>query len=299
MPRISKKKKNAPPPSCFRSWIGYFIELFFIVLGSFIAAGAIEFFLVPNNLIDGGTIGISMILAGLTSSYFLPYFIIFLTIPFVVIAYTSIGKQFVLRMSASLSCFAFALYLLHGIPAFRGDILEIVVFGGVMLGAGTGLVLRKGGCLDGTEIISLIIHRKTGFTVGQVILFCNIFIFAGAGIAFGDWNAALRSLMVYMVAYKIIDLVIVGFDETKSVMIISTHSKEISKAIMHEMGIGLTVMYGRGGYSGDAREILYVIIERLQIVELKTIVHREDPNAFIAIENLHEIVHGKPQGSHA
>lgn len=96
-----------------------------------------------------------------------------------------------------------------------------------------------------------------------------------------------------MVVIKVMDAVIVGMDETKSVMIVSSRSKEISEAIIHELGLGLTVMYGRGGFSGDEREILYVIAERLQLAELKELIHRYDSNAFIAIENLHEVAYGK------
>jgi uncharacterized membrane-anchored protein YitT (DUF2179 family) len=104
------------------------------------------------------------------------------------------------------------------------------------------------------------------------------------------------SLITYIVVIKIMDSVIVGLDETKSVLIISSKSKTIADAIIHELGLGLTIMYGRGGFSGDEREIIYVIAERLQLAELKELIVREDPNAFIAIENLHEVSYGKPSG---
>jgi uncharacterized membrane-anchored protein YitT (DUF2179 family) len=154
------------------------------------------------------------------------------------------------------------------------------------------MIIRYGGCLDGTEILGIIINRKSGFSVGQVVLFCNIFIFGAAGLVFKDWHPPLLSLIAYMVVIKVMDYIIVGLDETKSVMIISSKSAKIAEAIVHELGLGLTVMYGRGGFSGDAREILYVIAERLQLAELKEIIHREDPLAFIAIENLHEVTYG-------
>ena len=137
-------------------------------------------------------------------------------------------------------------------------------------------------------------HRQqgTGITVGQVVLVCNIFVFGAAGIVFQDWHPPLLSLITYMVVIKVMDAVIVGLDETKSVLIISSKSKEIAEAIVHELGLGLTIMYGRGGYSGDEREILYVIAERLQLAELKELIYDHDPGAFIAIENLHEVANG-------
>ncbi len=160
--------------------------------------------------------------------------------------------------------------------------------------SGLGLIIREGGCLDGTEILGIIINRRMGFTVGQVVLVCNIFVFGAAGLVFQDWHPPLMSLITYIVVIKIMDTVIVGLDETKSVLIISSKSKAIADAIIHELGLGLTIMYGRGGFSGDEREILYVIAERLQLAELKDLILREDPSAFIAIENLHEVANGKP-----
>lgn len=194
--------------------------------------------------------------------------------------------------------FAGSLAVIHsyyGEEGFKGDILEVVVIGGAILGIGLGLIIRFGGCLDGTEILGIIINRRTGFTVGQVVLVCNIFVFGTAGLVFKDWHPALLSLITYLVVIKVMDSVIVGLDETKSVLIISKKSKAIGDAIIHELGLGLTIMYGRGGFSGDEREILYVIAERLQLADLKDVILREDPTAFIAIENLHEVANGKQQ----
>ena len=284
---------NKQPRSSSSSLINNFIDFFFLALGAFVAAYAIESFLIPNQLIDGGTVGISMILSKLMNGQHLSQLIIGLTLPFVIIAYRSLGKHFVLRMSFALILFATFCYFLQGRFNYNGEPLEIVVFGGFCLGAGIGLIIRMGGCVDGSEIIAILMNKKYGFTVGQVILAFNIVIFLAAALVFGNWAIALRSLLVYMVAYKIIDLVINGFDETKSVMIISTQSEKIASAIMNEMGLALTVVYGRGGFSRQPKEILYVVIERLQLVELKLLVHREDPSAFISITNLHEIVHGQ------
>lgn len=272
-------------------WLSFMCDYASLAAGCAIAALAVQIFLLPNKLIDGGTVGLAMILSHVLGAEKLPLLTIALTLPFVGFAYKFIGKDFVVRMLIALITFSLTNHLLHQLaPQFIGDTLEVVVFGGLCLGAGSGLILRHGASIDGTEITALLINRYKGFTVGQVILFCNIFIFALAGIVYRDWDTALRSLMVYMVAYKVIDAVIIGFDEMKSLTIISKKSKELTQSILHELGIGVTVMYGRGGYSGDQREILYVIIERLQLIELKRIVLSIDPNAFIAIDNLHEIV---------
>ena len=263
-----------------------------IAIGAFLAALSIQVFLLPNQLIDGGIIGISMILARLYGSgYLFPLFIV-LTLPFIYLAYKYIRRTFVIHMLIAVVLFEVSLYLLQTFPPFTGDTLEIIVFGGALLGIGAGLIIRYGGCIDGTEILAILINRKKGFTVGQVILVINFFIFAAYGWIFQDWHVALRSLMTYVVAFKMIDLVIVGLDELKSVLIISADPKQLADAIMTEMGLGLTIMHGKGGFSGNAKDLIFVIVERLDLSDLKELVLREDPSAFMAIENLHEVVYG-------
>jgi uncharacterized membrane-anchored protein YitT (DUF2179 family) len=275
-----------------------FIIYFFLIAGAFLAAFAIQVFLIPNRLIDGGIVGIAMICANIFGTKYLAFFTLAFNLPFVYLAYRYIGKVFVLHMFFALIFFAGSIFFIEHFMAweFKGETLEVVVIGGAILGIGIGLIIRYGACLDGTEILGIIMNRLTGFTVGQVVLVINIFVFCAAGLAFQDWHPPLLSLITYMVVSKIMDTVIVGLDETKSVLIISSKSKAISEAIVHELGLGLTIMYGRGGFSGDAREILYVIAERLQLAELKDLIYREDPAAFIAIENLHEVANGNQSG---
>lgn len=270
-----------------------------IAIGAFLAAFSIAVILLPNNIIDGGIVGLAMICGKIFGKNLFPYFFIILNLPFLFLAYRHIGQVFVYHMFFAFALFVGSLFFIHEfIPwEFKGDNLEVVVIGGCVLGAGLGMIIRYGGCLDGTEILGIIINRQIGFTVGQVVLVCNVFVFGSAGFVFPDWHTPILSLITYMVVIKIMDSVIVGLDETKSVLIISSKSKAIADAIIHELGLGLTIMYGRGGYSGDAREIIYVIAERLQLAELKELIHREDPTAFIAIENLHEVSSGAQGGS--
>lgn len=264
-------------------------------LGCFIAAFSIKIFFLPNNLIDGGTVGLAMIAARAFGSHLLPLFLLLFNLPFIFFAYRHLGKSFVIQITTAVFVFAFFLFIMPSIfsTPFHGDNLEVVVIGGAILGVGIGIIIRGGACLDGTEILGIIFNRKQGFTVGQTVFFCNIFVFSAAGIVFQDWHPPLLSLIAYIVVVKIMDTVIVGLDETKSVLVISPKSKEIAQAIMHEMGLGLTIMYGKGGFSGAPTEILYVIAERLQLADLKNVVHSIDTNAFIAIENLHEVSSGK------
>lgn len=274
------------------------LSYFWMALGTFLAAFALDVFFLPNKLIDGGTVGIAMIFGNLFGKGLIPYLIVLFNLPFLYLAYRSIGKIFVIHViAANILFFLFLIFISKFMPLhFKGESLEVVVIGGSILGIGVGLIIREGGSLDGTEILGILINKRIGYTVSQVVLFCNIFVFGAVGLVFNDWHPALMSFITYIVVIKVMDTVIVGLDETKSVLIISSKSKVIADAIIHELGLGLTIMYGRGGFSGDEREILYVIAERLQLADLKDIILREDPTAFIAIENLHEVANGKPRG---
>jgi uncharacterized membrane-anchored protein YitT (DUF2179 family) len=276
-----------------RLLLHYAVTFSGIAIGALLAALAIRIFLIPNELIDGGIIGVSLILGRLFGNNYISYFLIVLNLPFIFLIWRSIRRSFVIHVLFAIFTFAFFLSLLQGTPTFAADPLEAIVIGGGLLGAGAGMIIRNGGCTDGTEILAIIIHRKKGYTIGQVVLFINIFIFAAYGWIFQNWHSALRSLMTYIVAFKMIDLVIAGLDELKSVLIMCSHPDKLSKIITHELGLGLTFIKGRGGYSGEDRDILFLIVERLDLAELKEIVLREDPSAFMAIENLHEIAYGR------
>lgn len=271
----------------------YLRDFFWILIGAFLAAVSIEIFLLPNYLIDGGIVGIALILERLTTPGSSSYYLLILNIPFIFLAFRYIRRTFVIHMTIATLFFAFFMYILHSARPFFGDPLEIIVFGGAILGFGVGLIIRYGGCLDGTEILGIIINRKMGFTVGQVVMVANVFIFGAYGMIFKDWHIAFQSLMTYFVAFKMIDLVIVGLDELKSVMIITGKTSEVAKAILGELGLGMTIIPGKGGFSGAVREIIFIIVERLDFAELKEIVMRTDPEAFMAVENLHEVISGK------
>ncbi len=276
-----------------RKIFSHTLSYFGMAIGAFFAAMALRIFLIPNELIDGGVIGISLILGRLYGSSYVSYFLLVLNLPFIYLAYRFIRRSFVFHMFAAIVFFAIFLSALEHLPAFGADPLEAIVIGGAMLGAGGGFIIRHGGCTDGTEILAILINRKKGFTVGQIILFINIFIFGAYGWIFNDWHIALRSLMTYIVAFKMMDIVIAGLEELKSVLIMCSKPDKLSKIITHELGLGLTFIKGKGGYSGEDRDILFIIVERLDLAELKEIVLREDPSAFIAIENLHEVAYGR------
>jgi uncharacterized membrane-anchored protein YitT (DUF2179 family) len=177
---------------------------------------------------------------------------------------------------------------LHPVPALTQDPLLAAVFGGIILGIGVGLVIRYGGSLDGTEILAILFNKKIPFSVGQTVMFFNLFILGSAGFVFG-WDRAMYSLIAYFIAFKVIDITIEGFEETKSVWIISEQAKELGDAILNRLGRGVTYMKGEGAYTGEDKRVIFCVITRLEEAKMKGIVEDIDPDAFLAIGNIHEV----------
>jgi uncharacterized membrane-anchored protein YitT (DUF2179 family) len=255
-----------------------------------IAAFAIEYLLVPNKVIDGGIIGISMILSHMFE-WNLGALVVGLNLPFILLAFNKIGRHFVAQTFYSLIMFAVFVNLFAH-HKFTDDVLLAAVFGGVALGAGVGLILRNEGSLDGTEIMSLILSKKFGFSVGEIIMIFNLFIYAGAGFVFG-WNQAMYSVITYFVAFKTIDVVLEGLNSSKSVRIISAQAKEIGKALLERLEVGVTYSKGEGAYSGEEKTIVTCVISRLELAKLKEIVKEFDPYAFTTVMELNEVYGGR------
>lgn len=266
-------------------------SIFFIILGSILMGVGIEEFLVPNKILDGGIVGISIILSHLTHVK-LGLFIFILNIPFFYIGYKQIGKTFALSTLLGIAVLSVSTVLLHDVPVFTKDPLLATVFGGIVLGTGVGIVIRYGGSLDGTEILAIIVNKRLPFSVGEIIMFFNIFIFASAGFVFG-WNRAMYSVLAYFIAFKTIDIVIQGLDESKSAWIISEEHKLIGDAILARLGRGVTYLNGEGAYTGDDKKVIFCVITRLEEAKLKSIVEELDPNAFLAVANISEVRGGR------
>jgi uncharacterized membrane-anchored protein YitT (DUF2179 family) len=263
----------------------------FIFIGACLVAVSLEIFLVPNQIIDGGIVGISIIFSHLTGKS-LGLFLILLNIPFLYVGYKQIGKTFALSTLFGVIIMALGTTFLHPVEVFTEDLLLATVFGGVTLGIGVGMVVRYGGSLDGTEIIAILFNKKSPFSVGEIVMFFNLFILGSAGFVFG-WDRAMYSLMAYFIAFKMIDITIEGFDESKSVWIISDFHKEIGETLLARLGRGVTYLSGEGGYTGDDKKVIFCVITRLEEAKLKSIVEETDPSAFLAIGTIHDVKGGR------
>jgi uncharacterized membrane-anchored protein YitT (DUF2179 family) len=262
-----------------------------ITLGAIIMGVGLEIFLVPNNVIDGGIVGISIILSHLTGVK-LGLYIFILNIPFFFIGYKQIGKTFAFSTLYGIIILSVTTIFLHPVPAFTQDILLASLFGGIVLGIGVGLVIRYGGSLDGTEILAILSSKKLPFSVGEIIMIVNLFILSSAGFVF-SWDRAMYSLLAYYVAFKMIDITIKGLDESKSVWIISENYEQIGDALLHRLGRGVTYLKGEGAFSGDDKKVIFCVITRLEEAKLKDIVAEHDPSAFLAIADIAEVRGGR------
>ncbi|MDD1511430.1 YitT family protein [Priestia megaterium] len=266
-------------------------RMLFILVGALLMAVGLEFFLVPNEVIDGGIVGISIILSHLTDVQ-IGFYIFALNLPFFFIGYKQIGKTFALSTLLGVIILSIATSIFHDLPVLTGDPLLATVFGGIVLGVGVGIVIRYGGSLDGTEILAILFNKRTPFSVGETIMFFNLFILGSAGFVFG-WDRAMYSLMAYFIAFKTIDIVIQGLDESKSAWIISEQYEQIGEAILARLGRGVTYLNGEGAYTGDDKKVIFCVITRLEEAKLKAIIDEIDPSAFFAVAAIAEVRGGR------
>ena len=264
-----------------------FLSFLLITLGATLAALALEIFLVPNNIIDGGIIGISIMISYITKVK-LSILTFVLNIPFLILGYKQLGKSFLIKAAYAMLVFSILLEQFKPVPELTNDILLATVFGGLLLGIGVGFVIKFGACLDGTEVVAILINKKTSFSVGQVVMFLNFFIYSTSGLLFG-WDRALYSILTYFITFKIIDMVSEGFEQAKAAMIITNHGEEIANSIYKHLGRTVTMLEGEGLISGK-KVVLYAVVTRIEIPELKRIVAADDYSAFVTITDVNEIV---------
>ena len=259
-----------------------------LTAGSIIAAFALEEFLVPTKVFDGGVVGVSMILA-----QFLPIslgvLMVIINLPFLFIGWRKIGHVFLIKAAYAMILFSVMTSVFRPLLNATYDVFLGTIFGGVFLGVGVGLVLRGGGCLDGTEIVAIILNRKVSFSTGQIILLMNVIIYSVAGALFG-LDRGMYSLVMYVITSRVIDIVEVGFNSTKSVMIISDNGKELAEQIYARLGRTVTFMKGEGYVSNETKDVLYCVVTRAELHDLKQIITSVKGSTFTTISEVSEIV---------
>ncbi len=273
--------------SKFMKWVK---NLLFLTIGAIITAFALESFLVPNNIIDGGVIGISMIVSHITKLN-LGLLILIINTPFIIMAFKKMGAKFVVQTVYANIILAVFLNLFHHYKV-TGDLLLSTVFGGIILGFGVGVILKHEGSLDGTEMLSLVVARRFGCSVGEFIMGINVFIYLAAGKVF-SWESAMYSIMTYFIASKVIDMAMEGLNSSKSVRIISDEATAIGQALIEKLDISVTYLQGIGGYTGQDKDLIYCVISRLELPKMLDIIKEIDSNAFVSVVDVHEVYGGR------
>lgn len=257
-------------------------------------AVGLQFFLLPNHLLDGGVTGVSIVAAQLTGLP-LGIFLIVLNIPFVVLGYKKFGKQFAAYSMLGIITLA-SLTLVH-VPHGLTDIpLLAAVFGGIVVGVGVGIVVRYGGIIDGADTVALIIDRITVFSVGEAIMVINSIIITAAGFVFG-WDAAMYSLIAYFVAHKAIDVTVDGLNESRSVWIVSLQVRDIGKVINELIEEPVTYVKESNPDDREPHGVMLAVITRFEEERVKAAVRKVDPRAFIVVTSAHEVIGKVSEGS--
>lgn len=272
------------------SFLGQLKNIIFLTVGAMITAFALESFLVPNNIIDGGVIGISMIVSHITK-WNLGLLILILNTPFIIMAFKKMGGKFVVQTAFANIILAVFLNIFHHYKVTH-DLLLATVFGGIILGLGVGIILKHEGSLDGTEMLSLVVSKKLGVSVGEFIMGINVFIYLAAGKVF-SWESAMYSIMTYFIASKVIDTVMEGFNSSKSVRIISDNASAIGEQLIERLDISVTYLQGIGGYTGQDKDLIYCVISRLELPKMIDIIKEIDPKAFVSVVDVHEVYGGR------
>lgn len=266
----------------------YLNDGFFILIGVVSAGFGLKGFLLPNSFIDGGAMGISLLISE-TTGFSLSILIVVVNLPFIILGYSNLGKQFALKSILAIIALALSVHFIP-YPLITSDKLLIAVFGGFFLGAGIGMSIRGGAVIDGTEVLAIYLSKKTGLTIGDIVLLFNIVIFSfGAYIM--SIEVALYAMLTYMAAAKTIDFVIEGVEEYTGITIISNQSERIRLMITEDLGRGVTVYAGKGGFNKNGTDlteydIVYTIVTRLEIARIKTEIDKIDDKAFIIMNSI-------------
>jgi uncharacterized membrane-anchored protein YitT (DUF2179 family) len=268
-------------------------DALFILLGVSMACIGLKCFLIPNGYIDGGAMGVSLLLQQMTNIE-LSIFVILVNLPFLIFGIKQISLQFTIKSILAITILAVLLHY-SNLPSITEDKLLIAVFGGFFLGAGIGLTIRGGAVIDGTEVIAIYISRRTILSVGDFIAIFNVSLFILAIVLIGI-ETAMYSMLIYFSASKTIDFIINGIEEYTAVLIVSEESERIKNFISNDLGKGVTVFNSEKGYGSkghkEQRYILYCVVTRLEVTNLIFEIEKIDPHAFITQQSIKDLKGG-------
>ena len=265
-------------------------KLMGLTVGAMIYSAGLNLFLIPNHVIDGGVTGISLLVQELTGIPF-SVLIILLNLPFFYVGYRRLGLPLAASSTYAIVVLSLCSSYFETMNPATSDPFLSTIFGGIIIGIGVGIVIKSGGSTDGTEILAIWLDNKSAFSVGEIIMFFNLFILGAAGFIF-NWNSAMYSLITYFICSRMIDAVSTGLDSSKGVFIVTTAYDDVADAIVHDMHRAVTRLHGQGGFLKDDKDVLYCVVSRLEVTKLKQVVHHIDPSAFLSVFDVQEVQGG-------
>jgi len=274
-----------------KKWI---ISYSYLLIGTFILALGYSFFMTPYKIIPGGIYGISIVLhhkfgfpVGMSALFF--------NLPLTLIGLKMLGPKFGVK---TFVCFILTAFFTDGVVLLWGsdplhlqdEVLLASIFGGVIMGVGVGLIFRSRASSGGSDVIASILSKYTKMPLGtQLMIVDSVIVLIGFAV-FKDWKIPLYSWLTIFIMGKVIDVVLHGFSDDKTVFIISSKSEEIRMAIIHDLNRGGTIFNGKGMYTKEEKEVLYTVVNRREVTDLVHYIFEIDPEAFISIQDAHEII---------
>lgn len=268
-------------------WV-HFQRGFWIVLGSIIVAISINSLIIPNKIADGGVTGVAILLHYI-SDWPISWLVLLLNIPLFIVGWRMVGRTFLLYSVLGVTALSIALDMSSTVPIITKDTLLAAIFGGVVSGIGMGIIFRSRGSLGGTDILAVFFSRTSSFSVGQILMGIDAIIFLVTAIILSP-ESAMYAMIYMFIATKVIDLVQEGLNHSKSVLVVTTQPNTIAQDIMDKLDRGVTLFNAVGAYSGENKQVVYCIINRTEISQVKEIIHQRDPRAFLAISDIPEVV---------
>ena len=268
-----------------------------LTIAGVINALGITLFLAPVGLYDSGISGTAMLLGRITP-WSLSVYLLILNIPLFLYGLRKQGRVFTVYAIYAVAVYSLAAWVVNDIlpidvsassPFAGNDLVLCALFGGLISGAGSGFAIRFGGAMDGIEVMAVIFAKRLGITVGVFVMIYNVILYVLCGVIIKSWELPLYSIVTYAAALRTIDFIVEGFDRAKCAMIITVKPDEICERLSAAFETGSTRIAARGGYSGQERTLIYFVVNRFQVMQMKKLVQRIDPSAYIAISEVADV----------
>lgn len=281
--------KKTPAAARKTPFIKHVRNILFMILGSLIVCGGFSIFITPNNFLSGGVWGIAAVIRHYVGGFPMGVYLVILNIPLIVWGWNKLYLRFaVYTVFVILLQSALLVIMPPFLPVYTDNLLLACIFGGLMIGIGCGLVVKYHGSGGGTDIVGIILKSKYDISVGTVSLFSNAIIVTCAAFVFG-FEPAMYTMVNLFVTSQVFTQVLEGFNRKRNMMIVSEKGGDIAHKLMAELGRGVTIIKGEGGYTHRSKDVLFCVVSRFELSALKEIIANEDPNAFVCINETYEV----------